>query len=63
VSDRNIPNDQQLGEGFAFYRWHLLTFSDSECSYPERDNVCAREWDDMKSEALPALDVSEKNRG
>ena len=49
--------DQQ-GEGFAFFRWHALTFATGTgtCSYPKRDNVCAREWDFMNPEALAALE-------
>lgn len=55
----NAPqaNDQKLGEGFAFYRWHVSRFRESyhTCSYPDRTNVCADAWDEMRAEALSAL--------
>lgn len=56
MSAHNIPNEQQPGEGFAFFRWHGLKWGwlHSECRYSTRADCCAYLWDRVHRH-IPAL--------
>lgn len=50
-----LTNDLQ-GEGFAFFRWHVLEFPHSECSgLNDPLNDCDRWWECQQREAVSAL--------
>lgn len=42
----SLSNERRLGEGFAYFRWHWLTWPYCcTCPYHNEPNFCRQLWD------------------